>query len=278
MREQQELAVELRRALERNEIVVHYQPVVSLETGAIEALEALARWEHPERGLLVPDEFLAIAEESGLIVDLGAAVMRQALSQVRAWQETVPNAEGIGLWVNLAPGEFTNEALVEDLAFALSRVRFDPRKLTVEITEGSVMRDEHNGLKAMHRLRDLGVALSIDDFGTGYSSLSRLAQFPIQLLKIPKTFIDPLAGEEADTSFIDAILRLANSLGIVTVAEGIEHAAQARRLREVGCELGQGFVFSEPLTAGEAQQLLAAQSTFVLPAYESAALRLAASA
>jgi len=277
LRERQELAVELRRALERDEIVVHYQPVVSLATGAIEAFEALARWEHPERGLLGPDEFLGIAEESGLIVDLGARVLSQSLRQVRNWQETVPGAEGVGLWVNLAPGEFTNERLVEDLAFALSRFRFDPRKLTVEITEGSVMRDEHNGLRAMHRLRDLGVALSIDDFGTGYSSLSRLAQFPIQLLKIPKTFVDPLAGEDADTSFVDAILRLADSLGIVTVAEGIEHAAQARELRDVGCELGQGYVFSRPLSADEAQRLLAAQSSFALPAHESPALRLAAS-
>ncbi len=276
--ERQELAGELRRALERDEIVVHYQPVVSLETGSVEAFEALVRWEHPERGLLVPEDFLAIAEESGLIVDLGGAVMGQALSRVRNWQETIPGAADIGLWVNLAPGEFTNERLVEDLAFALSRARFDPRKLTVEITEGSVMRDEHNGLKAMHRLCELGVALSIDDFGTGYSSLSRLARFPIQLLKIPKTFVDPLAGEEADTSFIEAILQLAESLGIVTVAEGIEHAVQARRLRNVGCELAQGFVFSRPLTADDAQRLLTAQSTFALPAHESAALRLAVSA
>ena len=278
LRERQECAAELRRALEHDEIVVHYQPVVSLETGAIEAFEALARWEHPERGLLGPDEFLGVAEESGVIVDLGAAVMRKALRQVKDWQETAPDAAQVGLWVNFAPGELTNERLVEDLAFALSRFRFDPRKLTVEITEGSVMRDEHNGLKAMHHLRDLGVALSIDDFGTGYSSLSRLAEFPIQLLKIPKTFVDPLAGDAADTSFIDAILRLADSLGIDTVAEGIEHAAQARRLRDLGCQLGQGYVFSEPLTAAEAQRLLAAQTSFALPAQESAALRLAASA
>jgi diguanylate cyclase (GGDEF)-like protein len=278
LRERQALAVELRRALERNEIVVHYQPVVSLHTGEIEALEALARWEHPERGLLGPDEFLGIAEESGLIVELGAAVMGQALQQVRAWQGLIPGAEGVGLWVNLAPGELTNERLVEDLASALSRVRFDPRKLTLEITEGSLMRDEDNGLKAMHRLRDLGVALSIDDFGNGYSSLSQLAQFPIRLLKIPKTFVDPLAGDEADASFIDAIVRLADSLGIVTVAEGIEHAAQARRLRDVGCELAQGYVFSEPLTADEAHHLLAARTTFALAAHEGAALRLTASA
>ena len=276
LRERQELAIELRRALERDEIVVHYQPVVSLETGEIEAFEALARWEHPERGLLGPSEFIGIAEESGLIVELGSTIMAQALRQVREWQDLIPGAADVGLWVNLAPGEFTNDSLVEDLAFALSRYRFDPRKLTVEITEGSVMRDEHNGLKAMHRLRDLGVALSIDDFGTGYSSLSRLAQFPIQLLKIPKTFVDPLAGEEADTSFIDAILRLADSLGIVTVAEGIEHGAQARRLRGLGCELGQGYVFSRALTAEEAHQLLAAQTSFALPAHETPALRLAA--
>jgi predicted signal transduction protein with EAL and GGDEF domain len=256
LRERQELAVELRRALERDEIVVHYQPVVSLESGAVTAFEALARWQHPERGLLGPDEFLGIAEESGLIVDFGTKVMERALRDVREWQEFIPGAEGVGLWVNLAPGEFTNEGLVEDLALALSRARFDPRKLTVEITEGSVMRDEHNGLKAMHRLRDLGVALSIDDFGTGYSSLSRLAQFPIQLLKIPKTFVDPLAGVSADTSFIDAILRLADSLRIITVAEGIEEEAQARRLRELGCELGQGYIFSEPLTAEDARSFL----------------------
>ncbi len=256
LRERQELAVELRRALEGDEIVVHYQPVVSLETGAVTAFEALARWRHPERGLLGPDEFLGIAEESGLIVDFGTKVMERALGDVREWQELIPGAENVGLWVNLAPGEFMNERLVEDLALALSRARFDPRKLTVEITESSVMRDEHNGLKAMHRLRDLGVALSIDDFGTGYSSLSRLAQFPIQLLKIPKTFVDPLAGREADTSFIDAILRLADSLRITTVAEGIEADAQARRLRELGCELGQGYVFSEPLTADGARRFL----------------------
>ncbi len=256
LRERQELAVELRRALERDEIVVHYQPVVSLESGAVTAVEALARWQHPERGRLGPDEFLGIAEESGLIVDFGTKVMERALRDVREWQEFIPGAEGVGLWVNLAPGEFTNEGLVEDLALALSRARFDPRKLTVEITEGSVMRDEHNGLKAMHRLRDLGVALSIDDFGTGYSSLSRLAQFPIQLLKIPKTFVDPLAGVSADTSFIDAILRLADSLRIITVAEGIEEEAQARSLRELGCELGQGYIFSEPLTAEDARSFL----------------------
>jgi len=277
LRERQELAIELRRALERDEIVVHYQPVVSLETGSIEAFEALARWEHPERGLLGPDEFLGIAEEGGFIVELGTVIMAQALAQVREWQDLLPNAADIGLWVNLAPGEFTNERLVEDLSFALSRARFDPRKLTVEITESSVMRDEQNGLKAMHRIRDLGVALSIDDFGTGYSSLSRLAQFPIQLLKIPKTFVDPLAGDEADTSFIDAILRLADSLKIITVAEGIEHAAQARRLRDVGCELGQGYVFSRPLTADDAYRLLSAQDRFALPAHETPALRLAAS-
>ena len=217
-----------------------------------------------------------VNRDGSLTLRLDAVPINGTL-QVREWQELVPDAENLGLWVNLAPGEFTNERLVEDLSFALSRFRFDPRKLTVEITESSVMRDEHNGLKAMHRLRDLGVALSIDDFGTGYSSLSRLAHFPIQLLKIPKTFVDPLAGDEADSSFIDAILRLADSLGITTVAEGIEHAAQARRLRDVGCELGQGYVFSRPLSADEAQQLLAAQSSFALPAHESPALRLAAS-
>jgi diguanylate cyclase (GGDEF)-like protein len=252
----QEVALELERALAGDEIVVHFQPVVSLVDGTLEAFEALARWKHPERGLVSPSEFLSVAEESGLIVEIGAQVLDQALRHARGWRNVTPAAEQLGLWVNLAPNEFANESLVEDLALALARTGFDAQRLTVEITESSVMRDEQNALKAMHRLRELGVALSIDDFGTGYSSLSRLAEFPIQLLKIPKTFVDPLAEAHAETSFIDAILRLASSLGIVTVAEGIEHPAQALRLRSLGGELGQGFLFGEPLTPDAAERFL----------------------
>ena len=156
------------------------------------------------------------------------------------------------------PGRDHERALIDDLALALTRTQLRVRRLTVEITESSVIRDEHNALRAMHRLRDLGVQLSIDDFGTGYSSLSRLAEFPIETLKIPKPFVDRLIGDQAQTSFVDAILRLAGSLGLRAVGEGIEHPAQARRLHELGCGLGQGYYFSPPIAADEVLRLLRA--------------------
>jgi diguanylate cyclase (GGDEF)-like protein len=258
LRLRQELGLELKRAIDRGEIVAHYQPVVSLTDGTIRAFEALARWEHPERGLIHSAEFIEIAEESGLIIDLGACVLEQALYTAREWHDI---EHGVGLWVNLSPAEFANERLVEDLAQALTRARFDPRRLTVEITESSVMSSENNSVRSMHRLRDLGVGLAIDDFGTGYSSLSRLSELPIELLKIPKPFVDRLASDDADTSFVDAILRLAHSLGISAVAEGIEHLSQASRLAALGCGLGQGYLFSPALPDADAARLLRAKTT-----------------
>jgi diguanylate cyclase (GGDEF)-like protein len=258
VRRRQELALELKRAIEHEEIVVHYQPVVSLADESIRAFEALVRWQHPERGLLAPAEFLGVAEESGLIVELGASVLHQALRATKDWQSAVPGAAELGLSVNLAPGEFANDRLVEDLALALTRARFDAKRLTVEITESSVMRDEHGALRAMQELRELGVNISIDDFGTGYSSLSRLADFPIDQLKIPKVFVDRLAALQHGASFADAILRLAASLGLDTVGEGIEEAAQATTLHGLGCVLGQGYHFSRAVTAAQALELLRA--------------------
>ena len=258
IRHRQELGLELKRALDRDEIVVNYQPVVSLVDGRIRAFEALARWRHPRRGLLDPGEFLDVAEENGLIVDLGAKVLEQALRCAGVWEGEVPESADIGLWINLSPGEFANERLVEDLALALTKSRFNPRRLTVEITESSVMRDETSAITAMQRLRELGVSLSIDDFGTGYSSLSRLADFPIGLLKIPKPFVERLSDDVADATFADAILHLAMSLGLEAVGEGIETEAQAEKLRRLGCPLGQGYLFSRPLTADESLELLRA--------------------
>ena len=216
----------------------------------------------------------AIAEESGLIVEIGRCVLGQAFRlRARVAGRRSPSAADVGLWVNLAPGEFTNERLVEDLALALTRTRLDPRRLTVEITESSVMpRRAQRRCGRCDRLRELGVAaldrrlrhrLLVPE-PTRASSRS-------SMLKIPKTFVDPLAGEEADTSFVDAILRLADSLGIVTVAEGIEHAAQARRLRDLGCELGQGYVFSRPLRAGDVVELCSAPGGLPAPRLIAAA-------
>ena len=253
-----ELASELEGSVERGEIVVHYQPAVSLADGSIQAFEALARWHHPERGLLLPGDFLGVAEEVGLMNEIGNCVIEQAFRCASEWQDALPEAGNVGLWINLAPAEIIDEHLIENFERALTRTHLDVHRLTVEITESSVIRDEHNALRAMHRLRDLGAQLSIDDFGTGYSSLSRLAEFPIEMLKIPKPFIDRLTSDQAQTSFVDAILRLAGSLGLRAVGEGIEHLAQAQRLRELGCELGQGYYFSPPIAADEVLRLLRA--------------------
>jgi diguanylate cyclase (GGDEF)-like protein len=258
IRARRSLALELERAAERGEFVSYFQPVVSLVDGTIQAFEALARWEHPERGLLEPLEFLSVAEETGLIFEVGASVRAQALRAASEWQDAHPDAANLGIWVNVAPAELTDERLVHELAVAMTTARIDARRMTVEITESSVVRDEHGALRAMHRLRELGVRLSIDDFGTGYSSLSRLAEFPIELLKIPKPFVDRLIGAQPDPTFVDAILRLAGSLGLVSTSEGVEDISQAQRLRDLGCGLAQGYLFAEPMPAADVSRLLRA--------------------
>jgi diguanylate cyclase (GGDEF)-like protein len=256
MRHRGRLALELENAVERGELVAHYQPIVSLGDGTIQAFEALVRWQHPERGLLPPSDFLSTAEESGLMIDVGRCVLEQAFRSAQMWEDAVPHTAEIGIWVNLAPSELQNERLVEELALALARSGLDARRLTLEITESSMSRDEQVAIKALRQLRDLGVRLSIDDFGTGYSSLSRLAELPIEMLKIPKTFVDQLEGDATDVGVVDAILRLAGSLGLVTVAEGIEHLSQARRVQQLGCGLGQGYLFSSPIPEDQVFQLL----------------------
>jgi diguanylate cyclase (GGDEF)-like protein len=256
LRRDRETAQALEKAVERGEILAHFQPVVSLADGSIQAFEALARWQHPERGLLAPAEFLGIAEECGLIADIGAGVRHHAFRCANDWQDAHPDAGALGLWVNVSPAELTSHRLIEDLALALTRARFDARRLTVEITESTVIRDEEGAHRAMRQLREIGVHLSIDDFGTGYSSLSRLAEFPIEMLKIPKPFVDRLVGERPDATFVDAILRLAGSLGLTVCSEGIEHAAQARTLTRMGCGLAQGYLYAKPLPEKDVLRLL----------------------
>jgi diguanylate cyclase (GGDEF)-like protein len=250
LRAQRQLGLDLEAALERREIVVHYQPVVRLADGQIEGFEVLARWPHPTHGLLVAADFLPAAEDMGLTVELGRVVLEQALDAARRWPES------LSIWLNVAAAELANERLVDTLAEALKGFGVDPSRLVIEVTESGVIRGSDGALVAMRRLRDLGVGLTIDDFGTGYSSLSRLAEFPIESLKIPKPFVDQLVGEEVDEAFVDAILRLSDSLGLSAVAEGIEHAAQAERLRELGCRYGQGYFFGRPAPAEEVKRLL----------------------
>src|SRR3954468_455088 len=254
LRVQRQLGLHPEAAIERREVLVHYQPVVRLEDGGIEGFEVLARWPHPTRGLLNAADFLPAAEETGLTVELGRLVLHQALAAARRWPER------LSIWVNVAAAELANERLVDTLAEALKGYGVEASRLVIEGTESGVIQGSDGALVAMRRLRELGVGVAIDDFGTGYSSLSRLAEFPIESLKIPKPFIDRLDGEDADEAFVDAILRLGDSLGLAAVAEGIEHAAQADRLRQMGCRFGQGYLFGRPAPAEEVERLLYQES------------------
>jgi diguanylate cyclase (GGDEF)-like protein len=250
LRAQRQLGLDLEAAIERREIRVHFQPVVRLADEQIEGFEVLARWPHPTRGLLSAADFLPAAEDASLTVELGRLVLQQALEAARHWPER------LSIWLNVAPAEFANEALVDTLAESLERYGVEPSRLVIEVTESGVIQSNDAALLAMQRLRTLGVSLTIDDFGTGYSSLSRLAELPIQSLKIPKPFVDKLVDEDHDEAFVDAILRLGDSLGLATVAEGIEHPEQAARLRDMGCRLGQGYLVGRPVPRAEAERLL----------------------
>ena len=254
LRVQRQLGLDLEAAIERREILVHYQPVVRLEHGGIEGFEVLARWPHPTRGLLSAADFLPAAEETGLTIELGRLVLHQALAAARRWPER------LSIWLNLAAAELANERLVDTLAEALKGYGVEPSRLVIEVTESGVIQGSDGAIVAMQRLRELGVGVAIDDFGTGYSSLSRLAEFPIESLKIPKPFVDRLVGEDPDEAFVDAILRLGDSLGLAAVAEGIEHPAQAERLRHLGCRFGQGYLFGRPAPAEEVERLLYQES------------------
>jgi diguanylate cyclase (GGDEF)-like protein len=250
LRVQRQLGLDLEAAIERREVLVHFQPVVRLSNGEIEGFEVLARWPHPTRGLLNAAEFLPAAEETGLTIELGRLVLERALEAARRWPQR------LSIWLNVAAAELANERLVDTLSEALKGYGVEPSRLVIEVTESGVIQGSDGALVAMRRLRELGVSLTIDDFGTGYSSLSRLAEFPIQSVKIPKPFVDKLVGDDADEAFVDAILRLGDSLGLAAVAEGIEQDAQAERLKQMGCRFGQGYLFGRPAPADETERLL----------------------
>jgi diguanylate cyclase (GGDEF)-like protein len=248
-RRRRQLGLDLDDALARHEIEVHFQPVVSLADGSITALESLVRWAHPVHGLMTPSEFLSIADTRQTTA-IGRRVLREACRHAALWQEAVRPQRPIGVWVNLSATDLGSETLVTDVVESLRTSQLDPRLLTLEITEHSVIMGEDAAIERMRALRAQGIRVAIDDFGTGYSSLSRLGDFPLDMLKIPKPFVDKLVDDAADQSLVDAILRLAGSLGLDTVAEGVESEAQAAILLELGCPLSQGFLYA-PALAGD---------------------------
>lgn len=242
-----EIAFELRRALEQQELRVYYQPVHDLKTSRLIGVEALVRWEHPQRGLVSPAEFIPIAERTGLIAEVDAWIMRQACQQMCLWQ-----AAGVVLSfvaVNVSSRLFARRELYQQVAQVLHDTGLDPAYLELEVTESAVMEDPEVALEQMHRLRELGVRLAIDDFGTGYSSLLRLKRLPVQKLKIDQGFVAGLPGDEDDAAIARIIIALAQSMGMQVHAEGVEQAEQASFLLEHDCDLGQGYWFGRPMPA-----------------------------
>jgi diguanylate cyclase (GGDEF)-like protein len=244
-----ELEADVRRAVEREEFVVHYQPIVALADGRILGVEALARWNHPERGLVAPDDFISVAEETGMIVAIGDQILRQACGQVALWQAELGDRAPLALSVNLAARQLARPGLVDEVRSAVTDARLAPGTLLLELTETVIMQDTDATIAQLRALKGLDARIAVDDFGTGYSSLRYLQRFPIDILKIAKPFVDGVADDSDEAIMARAIVDLSRNLGLATIAEGIENGEQAAALRELGCTLGQGFLYSRPLAA-----------------------------
>jgi len=251
------LETELRHSVHRGEFEMHYQPIVSLTQGRIVGFEGLVRWRHPKRGLVTPDQFIAIAEETGLIVPLGWWVLRECCRQTRRWQRQFPADPSLWVSVNMSGKLFMKTDMVDEMLGILEETGLEPRSLRLEVTENVVMDHADLAIRNLMELRGLGVQLSIDDFGTGYSSLSYLQRFHYDSLKIDRSFVSKLGTAGDSRAIVETILNLANSLGIGVVAEGIETAEQVERLRRMQCPHGQGYWFSRPLTVPAAEELMA---------------------
>jgi diguanylate cyclase (GGDEF)-like protein/PAS domain S-box-containing protein len=233
----------LHRAIERGELRVHYQPVVRLDTGDISGFEALIRWEHPERGLVSPAEFIPLAEENGLIVPLGAWALAEACRQLEQWHRANPRGERLTMSVNLSPRQLAEPSLPNDVARILHESGVPPECVWLEITESTLMRDAESAMSALGALRALGLHLAVDDFGSGYSSLAYLERLPVEVLKVDRSFVQGVGQRADSTAIATAIVSLARALGLRSVAEGIETIEQLAELRDVGCEMGQGYLF-----------------------------------
>jgi diguanylate cyclase (GGDEF)-like protein/PAS domain S-box-containing protein len=249
------LETALRHAVVREELRLHYQPIISSETGVIRGFEALVRWERPGFGLVGPDEFIPTAEDTGLIIDIGAWVLGQACEQAAAWSRQWPDRR-LGISVNVSSRQLATREIVDVVTCTLARTGLDPTVLTLELTESTLIDDTINTQAILRDLRDLGVNLSLDDFGTGYSSLTYLRAFPINIVKIDKSFVRTIGTEREDTAIVSAVLALAKNLQISVVAEGVETHDQLAMLLQLHCPYLQGYLFSKPLPIGEIAELV----------------------
>lgn len=252
-----QLENDLRRAIDREEFVVYYQPIVSLSSGKIEAIEALVRWQHPERGLVPPIEFVPIAEETGMIIPIGKYVLSTACRQARTWQIKIPQAKDLCIGVNLAVNDFSRPELVTEIEAVLLDAGLSPSSLKLEITEGAILENVESVTRALKQMQKMGIQLAIDDFGTGYSSLSYLHRFPMDTLKIDRAFVRDMETVPESLQIVKTILLLAHALGVKVIAEGVEKENQMKILRDFDCQFGQGYFFSRPIDAVACGELLA---------------------
>jgi diguanylate cyclase (GGDEF)-like protein len=247
---------ELQRAIDDRGFVVHYQPVLDLQSGRIDGVEALVRWDHPERGLLAPSEFLQEAEDTGHILAIDRWILREACHQVRAWQKDLPGAEDLSVHVNVSARTLQHPGLADEIAEVLRSSGLAPGHLILEITETTLVLDPQAAAGELTQLKALGVRVALDDFGTGFSSLSHLLRFPIDTIKIDRSFVSAVGRDEQRSQLVQAMIDLGGTLGLRVVAEGIETPDQLDFLRTIGCEQGQGYLFAKPLGAPELERFL----------------------
>ena len=250
-----QLETDLRLAIERNELCMYYQPIIGLDSMEISGFEALVRWNHPQRGLVPPNEFIPVSEQTGLIVPMTLWILRNSCQQMVEWQRKYPDSKDLVISVNLSGKHFAQKNLVEQIKSILEETQINPACLKLELTESAVMENAENVISMLHEIRRLGIHLSIDDFGTGYSSLSYLHRFPINTLKVDRSFVSTMEDGSENGEIVNTIISLAKTLDLNVVAEGIETIHQLHQLRILGCEYGQGYLFSRPVPADEAEKI-----------------------
>lgn len=256
VQERVEMERQLRRATEEDDFRLLYQPQVHLRSGEIVGLEALLRWDHPERGLVEPGEFLWLAEETGLISRIGDWVLEEACRQARIWREAGPGGGPLRVAVNISARQHDDPGLAETVRRALTENDIDPASLCLEITEGIVTEDQESALRTLGALKELGVVLSMDDFGSSQSSLSAVKRFPLDILKVHRSFVSELGDKPEDAAIVNAVINMAHALGLVTIADGVETREQLEELKALGCDVGQGFYFARPRPSEAIGELL----------------------
>jgi diguanylate cyclase (GGDEF)-like protein/PAS domain S-box-containing protein len=261
---------DLRQAIEKGEIEPYFQPIVALPSGKITGFEALARWNHPERGLVSPNDFIPLAEETGLIVPLGMAILKTSCRQLHQWQKMFETETPLTMSINLSAKQFAQKNLVEEIRKVIRNAKIAPDCIRLEVTESLVMENAAAAIDTLKQLKSIGVQLSIDDFGTGYSSLSYLHRFPFDILKIDRSFVSRMSTDKDSRSIVETIITLANKLGKSTIAEGVETEAHKTLLSEFSCDYGQGYLFSKPLDASASEEFLRNRAASQNDAYQPA--------